>query len=70
MKGRTYQSGTKPDMIVYVANVNTTHSGENSEIGFIVECCDPAYKDDLWNADGLEMTEEVWAKHEFTLLPE
>ncbi|MGA7595862.1 MAG: hypothetical protein WCA64_11770 [Gallionella sp.] len=67
---RTYISGIKPDMMVYVANVNTTHSGENRAIGFIVECCDPAYKDDEWNADGYEMTDDVWAKYEFSMVPE
>lgn len=64
----TYVSSTDPAMIVYVADVNILESGDDSN--FTVECCDPAFKDDIWNADGFEMTADVWAKYDFTLVPE
>jgi hypothetical protein len=37
----------------------------DSDIAFIVEGCDPAYQDDTMNADGCEITSDVWAKHNF-----
>ncbi len=66
----TYVSRTDPTMIVYVADVNVSESSDDADTPFTVECCDPAYKDDIWNADGFEMTSDVWAKYDFTLVPE
>ena len=65
----TYVSRTDPSLIVFVVKVNVFEAGDESDTPFTVECCDPAFKDDIWNADGLEMTAEVWAKHEFELAP-
>jgi len=66
----TYVSRTDPSLIVYVAKVNVFEQGEDTDTQFTVECCDPAYKDDIWNADGLEMTADVWEKHDFVLSDE
>lgn len=70
LKGQTYVSRTDPSLIVYVAEVETLEADKENEASFTVECCDPAYKDDVWNADGYEMTSDVWAKHDFSLVPE
>ena len=64
----TYVSGTDPTLVVYVTKVGVFEAGEEDGILFSVACCDPAYKDDVWNADGFEMTSEVWDKHRFTLV--
>lgn len=66
----TYVSRTDPTMIVYVADVEILESSDDANTLFTVECCDPAYKNDVWNADGFEMTADVWAKYDFTLVPE
>ena len=67
--GQTYVSNTDPSLIVYVVDV-VTAADVNEDLGtpFIVEGCDPAYKDDIDNADGFELTAEVWKKHDFTLV--
>ncbi len=66
----TYVSRTEPTMTVYVADVNVFDADDEENALFTVECCDPAYKDDVWNADGFEMTADVWAKYDFALVPE
>jgi hypothetical protein len=65
-----YVSRTDPTMVVYVANVNVFEDNSDADTLFSVECCDPAFKDDISNADGFEMTSDVWAKHDFTLVTE
>ena len=67
--GHTYVSRSEPTMTVYVADVNV-EADDDADTLFTVECCDPAYKDDIWNADGFEMTADVWAKYDFALVPE
>lgn len=67
--GQTYVSRTDPNLIVYVVEVNTHEVIGDSNIEFTVECCDPAYKDDVTNADGYEFTSDVWQKHDFSLVP-
>jgi hypothetical protein len=64
--GQTYVSRTDPKLIVYVVDVTVPDPEEIADTEFIVEGCDPAYKDDTMNADGLEFTSDVWAKYEFT----
>ena len=66
----TYISRIDPTLVVYVADVNVFETGNESNILFTVECCDPAFKDDIWNADGYEMTSEVWAKYDFIRVSE
>lgn len=66
--GQTYVSRTNPDLIIYVVDV--IDSEEDEEFAFIVEGCDPAYKDDITNADGYEITADVWEKHDFILVSE
>ena len=66
--GSTYVSRTDPSLIVYVVDVVIPELNEDIGTTFIVEGCDPAYKDDTENADGFELTAEVWKKHDFTLL--
>lgn len=68
VKGQTYVSRITPSLMVYVADVNILEANADPGTTFTVECCDPAYKDDIWNADGYEMTSDVWAKHDFTLV--
>jgi hypothetical protein len=68
--GQTYISRTNPKLIVYIVDVTVPDADEDDDTEFIVEGCDPAYKDDTWNADGCEFTSDVWAKHDFALLPE
>jgi hypothetical protein len=65
--GQTYVSRIAPDLIIYVVDV--IDSEADDDIAFIVEGCNPAYKDDTTNADGCEITAEVWAKHDFILVP-
>jgi hypothetical protein len=64
--GQTYVSRTDPTLVVYVVDINN----DDESTPFTVECCDPVYKDDTMNADGLEMTADVWEKHKFKLLAE
>jgi hypothetical protein len=64
----TYVSGTDASLIVYVVAVNVFEASDADDILFSVECCDPAYKDDAWHADGFEMTSDIWARHHFTLV--
>ena len=67
--GSTYVSKTNPSLVVYVVDVIIPEeAGENFGTPFIVEGCDPAYKDDTDNADGFELAAEVWKKHEFALV--
>jgi hypothetical protein len=61
--GQTYVSRTTPDLSIYVVDV--IDSGLDDDIAFIVEACDPAYKEDTANADGYEITAEVWQRHDF-----
>ena len=71
--GQTYSSNTNPKLIVYVVDITFIKAGDGEkgdDIDFIVECCDPAYKDDTRNADGYDITSEVWAKNNFTLAVE
>lgn len=68
--GQTYVSGTDPGLIVYVVDVNVFESGENTNAGFFVEACDPAYKDDTTNAYGYDFDADNWTKHDFILMPE
>lgn len=63
--GQTYVSRTKPELIVYVVDVVYGQDEEDADPGFIVEACDPAYKDDTDNADGYDITDDVWVKHDF-----
>lgn len=66
--GQTYISRNNPDLIVYVVDVIDPEAEE--DFAFIVEGCDPAYKDDTSNADGYEITADVWEKYDFMLVPE
>jgi hypothetical protein len=66
----SYVSRKDPTLIVYVANVNVFEDESEAETAFTVECCDPAFKGDIDNADGFEMTSDVWVKHDFTLVQE
>ena len=68
--GKTYISSTEPNLVIYVVDVNVSEDDEDADTAFIVEGCDPAYKDDTENADGYELTSAVWEKHGFTQLPE
>ncbi len=68
--GRTYRSGTDPELIIYVVDVTIPAANDVADTEFLVEGCDPAYKDDTDNADGCEFTADVWAKHEFTPVSE
>jgi hypothetical protein len=68
--GQTYVSRTTPSMVVYVVDVNIIEASEYTEAGFIVECCDPAYKQDTVNADGYDFDNDTWIKYEFILLDE
>jgi hypothetical protein len=63
--GQTYCSSTDPKLIIYVVDVIDFAEDADSDIAFIVEGCDPAYQDDTMNADGCEITSDVWAKHNF-----
>jgi hypothetical protein len=66
--GCTYVSQIDSSMLIYVVDVVIPDVDEDIGTTFIVEGCDPAYKDDLENADGLELTAETWKKHNFTLV--
>jgi len=69
--GQTYVSRTDSSLVVYVVDVVIPEEvGDDFGTPFIVEGCDPAYKDDTENADGFELTAEVWKKHDFTLVSE
>jgi hypothetical protein len=71
--GQTYISSTNPKLIVYVVDINFIKAGDggrDGDIDFIVECCDPAYKDDTRNADGYDITSDIWANNNFTLVAE
>jgi len=63
--GQIYVSHIDPDLIVYVVDITKADGDE----GFTVEGCDPDYKDDTDNADGFEITADIWEKHNFTLVP-
>jgi hypothetical protein len=65
--GSTYVSQLDSSLIVYVVDVVIPDINENIGTTFIVEGCDPAYKDDVDNADGIELTAETWKKHDFKL---
>jgi hypothetical protein len=64
--GQTYHSRTAPNPLIYVVDVTYPDAGEDADSEFIVEGCDPAYKDDTINADGLEFTADVWVKYAYT----
>jgi hypothetical protein len=64
--GKIYASQTDPKLVVYVVDVTSVEGDE----GFTVEACDPAYKDDIENADGMEITADIWAQHGFTPVSE
>lgn len=66
--GQTYVSSTSPDLVIYVVDV--IDSDPDMDADFIVEGCDPAYKDDIDNADGCEITADVWENHGFVLVSE
>ena len=68
--GRTYISRTDPALSVYVVDVNIFDADKDAATAFIVEGCDPAYKDDSRNAYGYDFPAEVWIKYDFTLVPE
>jgi hypothetical protein len=68
--GQTYLSRTDPDLLIYVVDVTYPDADDDVDTEFLVEGCDPAYKDDTYNADGLEFTADVWASHDFVLVPE
>jgi hypothetical protein len=68
--GKTYLSHTNPDLLIYVVDVTVPDADDDNDTPFIVEGCDPAYKDDTMNADGCEFTADVWAKHDFARIPE
>lgn len=69
--GQTYVSSTDSSLVVYVVDVVIPEeAGEDFGTPFIVEGCDPAYKDDIENADGFDLTAEVWKQHDFTLVSE
>jgi hypothetical protein len=68
--GQTYVSRTEPSLSIYVVHVSFSETDGNSESAFVVEGCDPAYKDDTMNADGCEITSDVWAEHDFSLVTE
>jgi hypothetical protein len=68
--GQIYLSRTDPALIVYVVGVNVIEAGETTQSGFLVEACDPAYKDDSDNAYGLDFDAETWEKHDFILQAE
>ena len=67
--GRTYISRTDPTLSVYVVDVNVFEA-EDANTAFIVEGCDPIYKDDSSNAYGYDFSAEVWIKYDFVLVPE
>jgi hypothetical protein len=66
--GKTYVSRTEPSMVIFVVDVVVPDPDDVVATAFIVEGCDPAFKDDTDNADGIELTAEVWKKHEFRLV--
>jgi hypothetical protein len=66
--GQTYISRTDPNLLIYVVDVTIPDAEDDSDTEFFVEGCDPTYKDDTMNADGFEFTDDVWAKHDFTLI--
>ena len=68
--GQTYISGINPKLVVYVVDVIDIETDEGDYENFIVEGCDPAYKDDTKNADGYDITAGVWIKNNFTLITE
>ena len=69
--GQTYVSKIDSSLVVYVVDVVIPEeAGEDLGTPFIVEGCDPAYKEDTENADGFELTAEVWKKHNFELVSE
>ncbi|MGC2164913.1 MAG: hypothetical protein WA632_02735 [Gallionella sp.] len=66
--GQTYVSRIKPELMVYVVDVVHEQNDDSADPGFIVEACDPTYKDDTHNADGYDITDDVWLKHDFVLV--
>jgi hypothetical protein len=68
--GKTYVSRTDPSLVIYVVDVVVPDPNDVAGTPFIVEGCDPAYQDDTDNADGIELTAEIWKKHGFTLVPQ
>jgi len=70
MIGNTYVSRTTPSLTVYVVDVNVFETDNAENACFVVEGCDPAYKDDTANAYGYDFDAETWAKHDFMPVPE
>jgi len=66
--GQTYASRIEPSLIVYVVDVSLMGSEDNSDTSFIVEGCDPTYKDDTLNAYGYDFDADSWTKHNFILV--
>ena len=64
--GKIYASQTDPKLVIYVVDVTSVEGDE----GFTVAACDSTYKDDVQNADGLEITADIWAQHGFVLVTE
>ena len=66
--GQTYISSINPKLVVYVVDVIEADESDHGD--FIVEGCDPAYKDDTMNADGYDISADIWVKNKFTLVAE
>ena len=68
--GRTYISSTTPTLSIYVVNVKAYGANDVFDTAFVVEGCDPAYKDDPENAYGYDFSAEIWRNHDFILVHE
>ena len=68
--GRTYISSFDPSLSIYVVDVHVFENSKDANTAFIVEGCDPAYKDDSRNAYGYDFSAEVWVKHNFIVAPD
>jgi len=66
--GQTYVSRIEPKLIVYIVDVSIMDPEGNTDPNFIVEGCDPAYKDDTLNAYGYDFDADSWSKHDFKLV--
>ena len=66
--GQTYASRNDPTLIVYVVDVSIIDPDDINGADFIVEGCDPAYKDDTLNAYGYDFDAESWSNHDFKLV--
>jgi len=68
--GRTYISRNTPELLIYVVDVKVYGDDEVIDTAFVVEGCDPTYKEDPKNADGLDFSAEMWRSHDFILSPD